>query len=133
MTNILFYIIALIFGACRVFLELVADLFGWTYTEACVYFNLYLQYVVLMLSALSVVYMAARKMVQEYSTRRLVVLILSVLYNIPYVGLGAWLYKRYGKISCEAAFEMTSWHWEHNLTYPPTCPTIVRDGQNTTL
>lgn len=106
MTNILFYIIALIFIACCGFLELVADLFGWTYTEACVYFNLYLQYGVLMLSALSVVYMAARKLVQEYSTRRLVVLILSVLYNIPYVGLGAWLYKRYGKISCEAAFEL---------------------------
>lgn len=31
MTNILIYIISLIFGACCGFLELVADLFGWTY------------------------------------------------------------------------------------------------------
>lgn len=37
MTNILIYIISIIFGACCVFIELMAKLLGWTYTEACVY------------------------------------------------------------------------------------------------
>ena len=106
MTNIIIYIITLIFGACCGIITVMAKLFGWTYTEACVYINLYLQYGVLILSTLSVVYVAVRKLVQGFTARRLVVLILSVLYNIPFVALGAWLYGRYGRISCDAAFEL---------------------------
>ena len=106
MANIIIYIITIIFGACCGFITVMSKLFGWTYTEACVYINLYLQYGVLVLSTLSVVYVAARKMAQGFSTRRLVVLILSILYNIPFVALGAWLYGRYGKVSCDAAFEL---------------------------
>lgn len=106
MTNILIYIISLLFLACCGIIELLARLFGWTYTETCVYINLYLQYGVLILSTLSVAYVAARKMMQGYSVRRLVVLIVSILYNIPFVGLGVWLYKRYGTISPDAAFAL---------------------------
>lgn len=72
MTNILIYIISLLFLACCGIIELLARLFGWTYTETCVYINLYLQYGVLILSTLSVAYVAARKMMQGYSVRRLV-------------------------------------------------------------
>ena len=106
MTNILMYLISLIFLACCGIIELLARLFGWTYTEACVYINLYLQYGVMMLSTLSVVYVASRKLMQGYTTRRMVVLIVSILYNIPFVALGVWLYKRYGTISPDAAFAL---------------------------
>lgn len=106
MVNFIILIISLIFAACCTLLELAAKLFGWTYTEACVYINLYLQYGIMMLSTLSIVYVAARKMTQGFSTRRAVILIASILYNIPFAWLGAWLYRRYGKISCEAAFAL---------------------------
>ena len=106
MTNIIIYIITIIFGACCGFITVMAKLLGWTYTEACVYINLYLQYGVLMLSALSVVYVTARKLMKEVTKRRIVVLVLAFLYNIPFAWLGAWLYKRYGKISCNAAFAL---------------------------
>ena len=106
MTNIIIYIITLIFGACCGIITVMAKLLGWTYTEACVYINLYLQYGVLMLSALSVVYVAARKLMLGVTKRRIVILVLSLLYNIPFAWLGAWLYGRYGKISCEAAFAL---------------------------
>ena len=106
MTNIIIYIITIIFGACCGFITVMAKLLGWTYTEACVYINLYLQYGVLMLSALSVIYVAARKLTQEVTKRRIVVLVLALLYNIPFAWLGAWLYGRYGKISCDAAFAL---------------------------
>jgi hypothetical protein len=106
MTNIIIYIITLIFGACCGIITVMAKLLGWTYTEACVYINLYLQYGVLMLSALSVVYVAARKLMLEVTKRRIVVLVLALLYNIPFAWLGAWLYGRYGKISCDAAFAL---------------------------
>lgn len=62
------------------------------------YINLYLQYGVLMLSALSVVYVAARKLMLEVTKRKIVVLVLALLYNIPFARLGAWLYGRYGKM-----------------------------------
>ena len=106
MSNIFFYIITLIFGACCGFVTLLSKIFGWTYTEACVYINLYLQYAVLLLSTLSVVYAAAKKMRQGFSKRRLVVLIMSVVYNVPFVWFGALLYDRYGKISCDSAFQL---------------------------
>ena len=106
MTNIIIYIITFIFGACCGFITIMAKLFGWTYTESCVYINLYLQYGILILSTLSVVYVAIRKIAQGFSTRRAVILIASILYNIPFAWLGAWLYRRYGKISCEAAFAL---------------------------
>ena len=106
MTNIIVYIITIIFGACCGFITVMAKLLGWTYTEACVYINLYLQYGVLMLSALSVIYVAARKLIEGVTKRRIVVLVLALLYNIPFAWLGAWLYGRYGKISCDAAFAL---------------------------
>ena len=106
MTNIIIYIITIIFGACCGFITVMAKLLGWTYTEACVYINLYLQYGVLMLSALSVIYAAVRKLMQEVTKRRIVVLVLALFYNIPFAWLGAWLYGRYGKISCDVAFAL---------------------------
>lgn len=106
MTNIIIYIITIIFGACCGFITVMAKLLGWTYTEACVYINLYLQYGVLMLSALSVIYVAARKLIEGVTKRRIVVLVLALLYNIPFAWLGAWLYGRYGKISSDAAFAL---------------------------
>lgn len=106
MTNIIIYIITLIFGACCGIITVMAKLLGWTYTEACVYINLYLQYGVLMLSALSVVYAVARKLIKGVTKRRIVILVLALLYNIPFAWLGAWLYGRYGKISCDAAFAL---------------------------
>ena len=36
MSNIFFYIITLIFGACCAFITWLSKIFGWTYTEACV-------------------------------------------------------------------------------------------------
>ena len=106
MTNIIIYIITLIFGACCGIITVMAKLLGWTYTEACVYINLYLQYGVLMLSALSVVYASARKLKQGVTKRRIVALALAVLYNIPFAWLGFFLYNRYGKVNCDTAFAL---------------------------
>lgn len=106
MVNFIIFIISLIFAACCTLLELAAKLFGWTYTEACVYINLYLQYGVLMLSALSVVYASARKLKQGVTKRRIVALALAVLYNIPFAWLGFFLYNRYGKVNCDTAFAL---------------------------
>lgn len=100
------YIIALIFGACCALIELIGGLFGWTYKEACVYVNLYAQYAVLVLSSLLIVYVAVRKMIPGFSIGRLVVLVATVLYNVPFVWLGVWLWNRYGAISAEAAFDL---------------------------
>ena len=124
-SNIFFYIITLIFGACCGFITLLSKIFGWTYTEACVYINLYLQYAVLMLSTLSVIFVAAKKMRQGFSKRRLVVLIMSILYNIPFVWFGMWLYNRYGRISCDAAFQLCKndlWKLGENLDLPTNIP-----------
>ena len=104
MTNILFYIISLIFFACCGIMTLLGKLFGWTYNEACVYVNLYLQYAVLILSALSVIYVAVKKLRQGITRRRIAVLILTVLYNVPFVLLGIFLFNRYGITDCDTAF-----------------------------
>ena len=125
MSNIFFYIITIIFGACCGFITLLSKIFGWTYTEACVYINLYLQYAVLMLSTLSVVYVTAKKMRQGFSKSRLVVLISSIIYNIPFVWFGSWLYNRYGRISCDAAFQLCKndlWKLGEHLDLPTNIP-----------
>lgn len=106
MTNTLFYIISLIFFACCGILTLLGKLFGWTYTEACVYINLYLQYTVLMLSVLSVVFVAVKKLRQGITRRKTTVLILTILYNIPFVLLGIFLFNRYGNMDCDTAFTL---------------------------
>ena len=104
MTNILFHIISLIFLACCGIMTLLGKLFGWTYNEACVYINLYLQYAVLILSALSVVYVAVKKLRLGITKRRKAVLILTILYNVPFVILGFFLFSRYGNMDCDTAF-----------------------------
>ena len=68
--------------------------------------NLYAQYAVLILSSLLIVYVAVRKMMQGFSAGRLVVLVATVLYNVPFVWLGVWLWNRYGVISAESAFDL---------------------------
>lgn len=128
--DILIYIITLIFGACCALIMLLAKLIGWTYTEACVYVNLYLQYGVLILSSLSIVYVALKKILQKFSTKRLFVLLLSVLYNIPFIGLGAFLYQRYGKVNCDTAFERCKndlWNLGTQLDVPTNMP-YYREG-----
>ena len=128
--DILIYIITLIFGACCALIMLLAKLIGWTYTEACVYVNLYLQYGVLILSSLSIVYVALKKILQKFSTKRLFVLLLSVLYNIPFIGLGAFLYQRYGKVNCDTAFERCKndlWNLGTHLDVPTNLP-YYREG-----
>ena len=59
------YIISVVFGACCAIIELIAELFGWTYKEACVYVNLYLQYGVLILSSVSVCGVAMWKIIDR--------------------------------------------------------------------
>ena len=128
--NILIYIITLLFGACCAFLMLLAKLIGWTYTEACVYVNLYLQYVVLILSSLSIVYVALKKISQKFSTKRLFVLLLSVLYNLPFVGLGVLIFQRYGIANCDVAFERCKndlWFLGTQLDIPANLP-YYREG-----
>ena len=125
MSNIFFYIITLIFSACCAFVTWLSKIFGWTYTEACVYINLYLQYAVLLVSTLSVIFVAAKKMAQGFSKPKLIVLIMSILYNIPFVWFGAWLYDRYGKISCDAAFRLCKndlWKLGEHLDLPTNIP-----------
>ena len=64
MGNIILYIISLIFGACCAFLMLVAKVFGLTYTEASLFVNIYAQYGVLLLSGLSIVFAATKKIIR---------------------------------------------------------------------
>ena len=68
------------------------------------YINLYLQYAVLMLSTCSVVYVAAKKLMNGFAIGRMVAFVLSVLYSIPFALLGVFLYRRYGTVSCDEAF-----------------------------
>ena len=94
------------------------------------YVNLYLQYGVLILSSLSIVYVALKKILQKFSTKRLFVLLLSVFYNIPFIGLGAFLYQRYGKVNCDTAFERCKndlWNLGTQLDVPTNLP-YYREG-----
>ena len=119
------YFISVVFGACCALIELIAEVFGWTYKEACVYVNLYLQYGVLMLSSMSVCGVAVRKMMRGFSVSRLVVLIATILYNVPFVWLGVWLWRRYGVISAEAAFDLCVddlWALGERLNLPVDVP-----------
>lgn len=106
MGNILLYIISLIFGACCAFLMLVAKVFGLTYTEASVFVNIYAQYGILILSSLSIVFVATKKIIRGCNKTRILVLLSSIIYTIPYVGLGVFIYNRYGVHDCDMAFEL---------------------------
>ena len=85
---------------------LVAKVFGLTYTEASVYVNIYAQYGILFLSSLSIVFAATKKIIRGYSKIGILVPLLSIIYNIPYVGLGVFIYNRYGVHDCDMAFEL---------------------------
>lgn len=130
MGNIILYIISLIFGACCAFLMLVAKVFGLTYTEASVYVNIYAQYGILFLSSLSIVFAATKKIIRGYSKIGILVLLHSIIYNIPYIGLGVFIYNRYGVHSCDMAFELCKqdlWALGKHINVTSTLP-YYREG-----
>ena len=130
MGNIILYIISLIFGACCAFLMLVAKVFGLTYTEASVFVNLYAQYGILILSSLSIVFVATKKIIRGCSKTRILVLLFSIIYTIPYIGLGVFIYNRYGVHDCEQAFELCKqdlWALGKHINVTSTLP-YYREG-----
>ena len=50
---------------------------------------------------------------------------MSVVYNVPFVWFGSWLYNRYGKINCDAAFQLCKndlWKLGEHLDIPNNIP-----------
>ena len=130
MGNIILYIISLIFGACCAFLMLVAKVFGLTYTEASVFVNIYAQYGILILSSLSIVFVATKKIIRGCSKTGILVPLLSIIYNIPYVGLGVFIYNQYGVHNCDMAFELCKqdlWTLGKYINVPSALP-YYREG-----
>lgn len=104
MIDVLFLIIVFIFGMCMVFLYYIAELFNISYSDISVYFNLYFQYFILLLSCLSVLRLSVSKIIKQFSMKRLITLICVSIYNILIIILGFWIYKRYATISTDDAF-----------------------------
>lgn len=77
----------------------------------------------MILSSISVCSVAVWKMMQGFSMGRLVVVIATMFYNVPFVWLGVWLRNRYGVISVEVAFAFDLcladlWAWGERLDLP---------------
>jgi hypothetical protein len=102
MSEIIIYLSSIVFGLCSAFLMGLAELFNLTYKEISVYFNLYFQYILIIISCLSVLWVSLKHF--KFTFNKSVGLILIVLYNSIILKFGVNLYQRYGTISINDAF-----------------------------
>lgn len=84
-------------------LKAIAYLFNWTYEEASVYINLYLQYGIVLISCLSILVVSVKK-VKFPSIYNVINLIVVFVYNALVVYGGWLLYIRYGILSASDTF-----------------------------
>ena len=73
------------FGLCVLFLRLLGKLFGLTYKQISVVFNLWVQGVVLALSGLTPAGVTIYKIWESFSVNRLLLIIFFALYGLVYV------------------------------------------------
>ncbi len=78
-------LVLLPFGLCVLFLLLLGKLFGLTYKQISVVFNLWVQGAILTLSGLAPFGMGIYKMMESFSVGWLVLSIIFVLYGIAYL------------------------------------------------
>lgn len=104
MIEIIFYLCSIIFGLCSAVLMGLGELLNLSYREISVYFNLYFQYIIIIMSCLSVLFAAIKMVRRKFTLERLIILICAILYNAIIINIGKLLYNRYGKISVDDAF-----------------------------
>jgi hypothetical protein len=104
MQEIIVYLSSIIFGLCSAFLMGLAELFNISYKEISVYFNLYFQYIIIILSCLSVFLVSLKHF--KFTFNKCISLILIVLYNSIIIKFGIKLYQRYGIIDINHAFNL---------------------------
>ncbi len=78
--NILYAIFGCIFGACMVFLATLAKVTGLTYYEISVYFNLYFQGAILVLSTLPILYYAIKNVINKVSAKSVIITLCTLMY-----------------------------------------------------
>ena len=93
------------FGLCVLFLLLLGKLFGLTYKQISVVFNLWVQGAVLALSGLAPVVVAFFKMTESFSLGRLALSVVFALYGIAYVYGFIKMLKHY-HLPFDAAFDL---------------------------
>ncbi len=93
------------FGLCVVFLLLLGKLFGLTYKQISVVFNLWVQGAVLALSGLAPAGIAIYKMVESFSIGWLGLSVIFVLYGIAYVYAFVRMLQHY-HLPFDSAFEL---------------------------
>ena len=93
------------FGLCVLFLLLLGKLFGLTYKQISVVFNLWVQGAVLALSGLAPLGVVIYKMLESFSTGWLVLTIITACYGIVYVYAFIKMLQHY-RLPFNAAFDL---------------------------
>ena len=93
------------FGLCVLFLLLLGKLFGLTYKQISVVFNLWVQGAVLALSGLAPFGIAVYKMMESFSMGRLALSAVLLLYGIEYVYTFIKMLQHY-HLPFDAAFDL---------------------------
>lgn len=93
------------FGLCVLFLLLLGKLFGLTYKQISVVFNLWVQGAVLALSGLAPLGVGIYKMLESFSIGWLVLSIISACYGIVYVYAFIKMLQHY-RLPFNAAFDL---------------------------
>lgn len=96
------------FGLCVLFLLLLGKLFGLTYKQISVVFNLWVQGAVLALSGLVPFGIVVYKMMESFSTGWLVLSFILALYGIAYAFAFIIMVQRY-RLPFDAAFNRCVW------------------------
>lgn len=104
MLEIIIYLSSIIFGLCSAFLMGISELFNLTYEEVSVYVNLYFQYIIILLSCVSLLWVSLKhfKISFEYILNTFIIFI----YNCVVIKFGFILYERYGTISVNDSFNL---------------------------
>lgn len=93
--NVVYGIFGCIFGVCMLFLSMLAEITGLTYYEVAVYFNLYLQGGILVLSTLPILYYASKYMIKNLSVKSVIITLCAILYVALFVYGYIEMYQHY--------------------------------------
>lgn len=102
MIDFIIYTSSILFGFCSAFLMLIAEIFNLSYREISVYFNLYFQYGIILISCISILILSIKK--YKLNVMSTVNTVLCIIYNIIVFNVGYKLYNRYLTISTDNAF-----------------------------
>ncbi len=102
--NIIYAIFGCIFGACMVFLATLANVTGLTYYEISVYFNLYFQGGILVLSTLPILYYAIKNVIKKVSVKNVIITLCAMMYVALFASGYIELYQHY-TLNTDYAFQ----------------------------